>query len=185
MRGNNSCPMIMDKIKLDNKYGIKICRKTHPQPYEVNLDVIYFMTGLSAVYSGVCQAIYESALCHAKNRAYGDGMTLADIEPIQIHLSRLYANVLSAKGALDKAVEAFKNFEEDGFYKIMASRIISSENSIDSSNIAMKIGGGQAYNRKGSIERLMRDAYASQVMFPSVDVLKTWVGKGIAGKPIL
>lgn len=184
MKGNNSCPMIMENIKLDNKYGIKICRKTCPQPYEVNIDVIYFMTGLAGVYSGVCQSLYESALNHAKNRKYGES-SLADIEPIQVHISKLYANVLAAKGALESAVNSFAKLEEDGFRKIMTARIIASENSIENANIAMRIGGGQAYNRKGNIERLMRDAYASQVMFPSIDVLKSWVGKNITGNPIL
>ena len=184
MKGNNSCPMIMENIKLDNKYGIKICRKTCPQPYEVNIDVIYFMTGLAGVYSGVCQSLYESALNHAKNRKYGES-SLADIEPIQVHISKLYANVLAAKGALESAVNSFAKLEEDGFRKIMTARIIASENSIENANIAMSSGGGQAYNRKGNIERLMRDAYASQVMFPSIDVLKSWVGKNITGNPIL
>lgn len=184
MKGNNSCPMIMEKIKLDNKYGIKICRKTCPQPYEVNIDVIYFMTGLAGVYSGVCQSLFESALYHAENRKYGES-SLADIEAIQVHLSKLYANVLAAKGALESAVNSFSKLEEDGFRKIMTARIIASENSIENANIAMRIGGGQAYNRKGNIERLMRDAYASQVMFPSIDVLKSWVGKNITGNTIL
>ena len=184
MKGNNSCPMIMENIKLDNKYGIKICRKTCPQPYEVNIDVIYFMTGLAGVYSGVCQSLYESALNHAKNRKYGES-SLADIEPIQVHISKLYANVLAAKGALESAVNSFAKLEEDGFRKIMTARIIASENSIENANIAMRIGGGLAYNRKGNIERLMRDAYASQVMFPSIDVLKSWVGKDITGNSIL
>ena len=184
MKGNNSCPMIMENIKLDNKYGIKICRKTCPQPYEVNIDVIYFMTGLAGVYSGVCQSLYESALNHAKNRKYGES-SLADIEPIQVHISKLYANVLAAKGALESAVNSFAKLEKDGFRKIMTARIIASENSIENANIAMRIGGGQAYNRKGNIERLMRDAYASQVMFPSIDVLKSWVGKDITGNSIL
>lgn len=184
MKGNNSCPMIMENIKLDNKYGIKICRKTCPQPYEVNIDVIYFMTGLAGVYSGVCQSLYESALNHAKNRKYGES-SLADIEPIQVHISKLYANVLAAKGALESAVNSFGKLEEDGFRKIMTARIIASENSIENANIAMRIGGGQAYNKKGNIERLMRDAYASQVMFPSIDVLKSWVGKDITGNSIL
>ena len=184
MKGNNSCPMIMENIKLDNKYGIKICRKTCPQPYEVNIDVIYFMTGLAGGYSGVCQSLYESALNHAKNRKYGES-SLADIEPIQVHISKLYANVLAAKGALESAVNSFAKLEKDGFRKIMTARIIASENSIENANIAMRIGGGQAYNRKGNIERLMRDAYASQVMFPSIDVLKSWVGKNITGNSIL
>ena len=103
----------------------------------------------------------------------------------QVHLSKLYANVLAAKGALESAVNSFAKLEKDGFRKIMTARIIASENSIENANIAMRIGGGQAYNRKGNIERLMRDAYASQVMFPSIDVLKSWVGKDITGNSIL
>ena len=57
MRGNNSCPMHMENMKLDKKFGVHICRKTHPQVYPVNIDVIYFMTGLAGVYSGMCQRV--------------------------------------------------------------------------------------------------------------------------------
>ena len=48
----------------------------------------------------------------------------------------------------------------------------------------MRVGGGKAYNKSGPIERLMRDAYASQIMAPSVDVLTIWLGKLITDQPI-
>ena len=185
MRGNNSCPMIMNNIKVDKKFAVKICRKTCPQTYEVNIDVIYFMMGLASVYAGVCQSLFDATVKHASNRKYPDGNSLADIDAIQIHIAKIYNNLNAAKGALDEAVRALSNLEPDAFYKIMSARIIASENSVDSARIAMRVGGGQAYNRKGCIERLMRDAFASQVMFPSIDVLTNWVGKGVTGKPIL
>ena len=185
MRGNNSCPMHMENMKLDKKFGVHICRKTHPQVYPVNIDVIYFMTGLAGVYSGMCQSIFEAAVEHSTTRKYPGDKSLASIETVQIHLAQIYANLQAAKGALDEAVRALENEEEDGLMKIMTARILASENSIDSSRIAMRIGGGQAYNKKGSIERLMRDAYASQVMFPSVDVLKLWTARLAAGLPML
>ncbi|MDO4679985.1 MAG: hypothetical protein Q4A55_01740 [Aerococcus sp.] len=50
--------------------------------------------------------------------------------------------------------------------------------------IAMRIGGGRIYNQYLNIERLFRDAYASEVMAPSVDVLTICLGKAVTGLPI-
>ena len=49
----------------------------------------------------------------------------------------------------------------------------------------MRIGGGQAYNNKGPLARLLRDAYAAPVMFPSVDVLRNWIAKIITGQNLM
>lgn len=185
MRGNNSCPMHMENMQIDQKFGVHINREKHPQKYPVNIDVIYFMTGLAGVYSGMCQSIFEAAVNHATWRKYPGDKSLASIESVQIHLAEIYANLQAAKGALDEAVRALANEEDDGLMKIMTARILASENSIDSARIAMRIGGGQAYNKTGPIERLMRDSYASQVMFPSVDVLKLWTARLAAGLPMM
>lgn len=184
MRGNISCPMVMEDMKIDNKFAVYIDRVKANQKYPVNIDVIYFMTGLAGVYSGMTQTILEAAIDHATGRSYPD-KTLANIETVQIHLANIYSSMLSAKASLDNAVEALINEDEDGLIKIMTARIIASENSIEAARLAMRIGGGRAYNKQGPIEMLLRDSFASQVMFPSIDVLKTWVGRGISDQPIL
>ena len=56
---------------------------------------------------------------------------------------------------------------------------------MESSTLAMRVGGGISYNRKTEIEKLMRDAYAGQIMAPSLDVLNVWLGKAITGQPLL
>ena len=43
----------------------------------------------------------------------------------------------------------------------------------------MRLGGGKAYSKLLPLERYMRDALASQVMAPSLDVLKIWLGDAI------
>jgi alkylation response protein AidB-like acyl-CoA dehydrogenase len=48
----------------------------------------------------------------------------------------------------------------------------------------MKIGGGNAYAKRSPLERLLRDAYAAQVMAPSTDVLSIWLGKALTDQPI-
>ncbi len=48
----------------------------------------------------------------------------------------------------------------------------------------MRVAGGKGYNKQNPIEKYMRDAYASQIMAPSVDVLTIWLGKLITDQPI-
>lgn len=184
MRGNISCPMVMENMKLDNQFAVYIDREKANQKYPVNIDVIYFMTGLAGVYSGMTQTILEATVDHALSRNYPD-KNLANIETVQIHLANIYGSMLSAKSSLDNAVESLINEDEDGLIKIMTARIIASENAIEAARLAMRVGGGQAYNKQGPIEMLLRDSFASQVMFPSIDVLKTWVGRGVSDQPII
>ena len=185
MRGNNSCPMHMKDMKLDNKYAIYIDRQKANQKYPVNIDVIFFMAGLAAVYTGLGKTIYEAAKAHALSRKYPGGKTLANIETVLLHISHLFNNSFVAESALNAATEAMANEEPDAFEKIMTARVTASLNCVDSANLGMRIGGGAAYNSKGPLSRLMRDALAAPVMFPSVDVLRNWVGKIITGQNLM
>ena len=185
MRGNNSCPMHMENMKLDNKYAIYIDRVKANQKYPVNIDVIYFMTGLAGVYTGLTRTIYEEAKKHATTRKYPGDKSLASIETVQGHLFNLYNNALNAENSLVAAAQALDREEPDAFAKIMAARVTGSQNCVESATIAMRIGGGQSYNKKGPLERLMRDALAAPVMFPSVDVLRNWTAKVETGQPLM
>lgn len=185
MRGNNSCPMHMENMKLENKYAIYIDRVKANQKYPVNIDVIYFMAGLAGVYTGLTRAIYEEAKNHTLSRKYPGDKPLASIETVQGHLFELYNNAFTAESALDLATKALDNEEPDAFAKVMAARVTGSLNCVNSGTIAMRIGGGQSYNQKNALSRLMRDALAAPVMFPSVDVLRNWTAKVETGQPLM
>ena len=172
----------MEKMKLDNKYAIYIDRQKANQKYPVNIDVIFFMAGLASVYVGLSKTIYEAAKEHALNRKYPGDKSLADIETVQLHLGQLYSNAFAGESMIDAATRAIENEEKDGFEKIMSARVVSSLNCVDSATLGMRIGGGQAYNNKGPLARLLRDAFAAPVMFPSVDVLRNWIARVITGK---
>ena len=82
----------------------------------------------------------------------------------------------SARTLSEDAAEAIVNNSEDMLKKIIAARVTSIENSMNSATLAMRIGGGITYNKKTEIEKLMRDAYAGQIMAPSLDVLHVMLG---------
>lgn len=182
MRGNSSCPMNMDNVTLDSSYRIGPEGSGAEQVF--NVVAPFFVTGLAAVYSGLAMHMYEVSSNHAVDRQYPDGSTLANIETVQVHIGNIYKQAAAAKALTLEAARAGAEGEADALAKILAARIVAAEAAIECGRLAMRVGGGKAYNKFLPTERLLRDAYAGQIMAPSVDVLAVWLGKALTGQQI-
>ncbi|AME09735.1 MULTISPECIES: acyl-CoA dehydrogenase family protein [Gemella] len=182
MRGNVSCQMVIDDVELDKSWRIGKAGSGVEQVFTI--VATYFITGLAAVYTGLCQAILDEAVEHTTNRKYPDGKSLSNIETVQIHLAKIYSQTNVAVLGTNEAVRSFLAGEEDALAKILSARIFASEASIELARIGMRVGGGKAYNRMGNMERYLRDSFASHIMAPSVDVLTLWLGKAITGQQL-
>lgn len=179
MKANVSCQMKLEDAKISKKYRIG----EEGKGSIVDMSAVpYFIIGLAGVYAGLCEGIFEEAKEHSINRKYPDGKSLAEIETVQIHLSKLYSMSFSSVSVTNEAGKSILNNDEDFFTKLVSARIISSESAIECGRIAMRIGGGKAYNGFGNLERYLRDSYASQIMAPSVDVLNIMLGKAVTGQ---
>lgn len=183
MRGNISCQMKMENMKLCNSLRIGEAGTGVEQVF--NTVAPYFVVGLASVYSGVCQNVLEEATNHSKNRKYPAGNSLSEIETVQIHLAKIYSQTNAAILGTREAARAASLGEGDALAKILAARIFASEAAIEVARLGMRIGGGKAYNKEGVMERLLRDSYAGQIMAPSVDVLTIWLGKAITGQNLI
>ncbi|MGX7069237.1 acyl-CoA dehydrogenase family protein [Gemella bergeri] len=182
MRGNVSCQMAIDNVELDKSWRIGKAGSGVEQVFTI--VATYFITGLAAVYTGLCQAILDEAVEHTTNRKYPDGKSLSNIETVQIHLAKIYSQTNAAVLGTNEAVRSFLAGEEDALAKILSARIFASEASIELARIGMRVGGGKAYNRMGNMERYLRDSFSSHIMAPSVDVLTLWLGKAITGQQL-
>lgn len=179
MRGNVSCQMKLENASLDLAYRLGEVGSGGEQVFSAVAPM--FLLGLGAVYSGLASNITDEAINHAKERKYPDGKSLAHIETIQNHLSQIYTKTASAIALVKEAANDLIEGKEDANAKIFAARINASKIAIEVANTAMRVGGGKAYNKNGDLERLLRDAYAGQVMAPSIDVLSVWLGKSLCG----
>lgn len=179
MRANVSCPMYFEQVKLPFKYRMG---EEGSGPEQNAVATMYFVLGLGAVYTGLCKAQCEIATKYSMDRQYPDGTKLCDIETVQLHLSNLYTMATASEALVREAARSFTAQENAALLKILAARIHASENAIKASTIAMRIGGGKGYNKALPIERLMRDSYAGQIMAPSVDVLRQWLGQEMTGQ---
>jgi alkylation response protein AidB-like acyl-CoA dehydrogenase len=182
MRGNSSCPINIDHVTLDSSHRIGAEGSGAEQVF--NVVAPFFITGLGAIYSGTALHMFEITGGHAANRKYPDGTTLSNIETIQIHIGNIYKQASAAKAITMEAARAGASGEADALAKILAARIFASEAAIECGRLAMRVGGGKAYNKALPLERLLRDAYAGQIMAPSADVLSVWLGKALTGQMI-
>lgn len=182
MRGNSSCPMLVDQVTLDSSYRIGAEGSGEEQVFQVVAP--FFITGLGAIYSGTALHMFETAAGHAANRKYPDGRSLSHIETVQVHIGNIYKQATAAKAITMEAARAGANGEADALAKILAARIFASEAAIECGRLSMRVGGGKAYNKALPLERLLRDAYAGQIMAPSADVLSVWLGKALTGQMI-
>ncbi len=182
MKGNSSCPMQLDHVTLDSFY--RIGEEGSGEAQVFNVVAPFFVTGLSAVYSGCAMHMFEVTKNHAVDRQYPDGRTLSNIETVQVHIGNIYKSAAGAKAMTLEAARAGANGEEDALAKILAARIVASDAAIECGRLAMRVGGGKAYNMALPTERLLRDAYAGQIMAPSADVLSIWLGKALTGQMI-
>ncbi len=182
MRGNASCPMHIDNVTLDSSFRIGSEGSGAEQVF--NVVAPFFITGLGSVYSGTAMHMFEIASNYAVDRKYPDGRSLSNIETIQVHIGNIYKNAAAARAITLEAARAGANGEADALAKILAARIVASEAAIECGRLAMRVGGGKAYNKSLPTERLLRDAYAGQIMAPSADVLTIWLGKALTGQMI-
>lgn len=182
MRGNVSCQMAINDVELDKELRIGEAGSGVDQVFTI--VATYFITGLAAVYSGLCEAILDEAIAHTTNRKYPDGKSLSEIETVQIHLAKIYSQTNAAVLETNEAARSFLAKEEDMLAKILSARIFASEAAIELARLGMRVGGGKAYNKVGNMERFLRDAFASHIMAPSVDVLTIWLGKAITGQQL-
>ena len=183
MKDNVSCPMQLNDVKLDevNRIG----EEGSGEEQVFNVVAPYFILGLASVYTGLNLRLSGITNEYALNRKYPDGSNLANIETVQLHLAKIYTNAMSSKALTELAARSLVAGEEDAVAKIIAARISAIDKGIESATLAMRVGGGKTYNRISEIERLMRDAYAGQIMAPSLDVLNVWLGRALTGQPLL
>ncbi|MBX7490594.1 acyl-CoA dehydrogenase family protein [Helicobacter turcicus] len=176
MRGNASVPVQYNGVSVSE--ALRIGDEGQGES-AAGAVLMHFVTGLAAVYSGLAKAAYDCALNHTKTRQYTNKTSLSDVELVRIHLADMYAKTQSGIALALDAANSFDRGAEDAVPKIFASRINATHNVMEVCTLAMRLGGGKAYSKLLPLERYMRDALASQVMAPSLDVLKVWLGDAI------
>ena len=74
--------------------------------------------------------------------------------------------------------------DPEALVPIMEAKVVATEAAVRVTELALEVTGGQGYTPALPIERHLRDARAGTVMAPTNAVLKSWIGKALAGLPV-
>lgn len=201
LRGNSSTPIHFKGCRVPawRRLGDENCGFSMLFAYSLPI----YQVGLSAVYLGIAQAAYDTAVAHVKKRIHSDtGQSLSRVETVQRYIAEMklridqtrflvYRLAQMSDNALvlfDELLEAElldevirENPDDPYFIEVAEIKISACETAIDVTNKAMQVCGGTAYRRGHPAERHYRDARAGSVMAPSDDTLKLIMGRQILG----
>jgi alkylation response protein AidB-like acyl-CoA dehydrogenase len=182
LAGNSSIAMVLDGVQVSEADRIGEAGKGTDLVFGVVAP--FFLVGLSAVNVGIASAAAATATGHAANRRYPDGSSLAEIQFVQHLIADMDLATRQARLLVQSAAALGDAGDESALVAIMEAKVASTEAAIAVTQNALEATGGQGYTPALPIERFLRDARAGSVMAPTNAVLRSWIGKALAGLPV-
>jgi alkylation response protein AidB-like acyl-CoA dehydrogenase len=182
MAGNSSVGMELTDVDLGQDAVIGEAGK--------GLDLVFsavapfFLVGLAAVNVGIAAAAAKAATRHAAGRRYPDGSSLAEVQYVQHVLADMDMTVRTARLLVREAALLGEAGDESALVAIMEAKVVATEAAAAVTHLALQATGGQGYTPALPVERHLRDARAGSVMAPTNAVLRSWIGKALAGLPV-
>jgi isovaleryl-CoA dehydrogenase len=182
MTGNSSVAMEFDDVAIDRSAQIGAPGAGADLVFSVVAPL--FLVGLASINVGVATAAVTSATAHAATRTYPDGSTLAEVQGIQHLLADMDIAVRAARLSVREAARLGDAGDEDALVAIMEAKVLATDTAARVTQSALEVCGGQGYTAALPIERHLRDARAGAIMAPTNAVLRSWIGKSLAGLPV-
>lgn len=146
----------------------------------------YFLMAMAGTYLGIANSALEEARNHLHRRHFDvSGSNLGQVSVLQHRLGCLWATLERTRRLIYHAAESFDSGNPDALPAVFSAKAEAADCAVEIVNEVMTLAGGIAYRNGSKLHQLLRDARASHVMAPTTDMLRTWTGRVLLGKPIL
>jgi alkylation response protein AidB-like acyl-CoA dehydrogenase len=183
LRGNDSSAVAFE--------GLRIAAQDLLTPQgdgaKMMLEVIlpWFAIGTAAMANGLCLAAFRRTTDHLVGAGFEHtGTRLRDLPALRARLARMSVRAESSRGLLGRALDEVEGGSQTAPLFVLESRLAALEAAVEVTSMAMQAGGGAAFSKHLTIERLFRDARAGWVMAPTVDHLEEFIGRVLTGLPL-
>lgn len=184
LRGNASTPITAEAVFIppelrlgDDGAGLDIA---------LSVVLPWFLV-LSAAFSlGLMEAVVAESGRHlTSTRLEHLGQSLVQQPLIRADFARMRLTTDTLRALLEDTLRALAEGRPDAMLRVLEVKAAAAEAAIDVTDRAMKVCGGAAFRKELGIERRFRDARAARVMAPTTDALLDFVGRAVAGLPLL
>jgi alkylation response protein AidB-like acyl-CoA dehydrogenase len=144
-----------------------------------------FSLGIAAVNLGLAEAALRASVAHATARRYEhSGGVLAEIESIQHLVAEMKLSLDRTRALVSATAELVEAGDPQATLPVLEVKAAASETALEVTAKAMRVCGGAAYSKRLPVERFFRDSQAGNLMVPTTDILKGFIGKAVLGLPL-
>jgi isovaleryl-CoA dehydrogenase len=184
MRGNQSNPMKLENVALDNATRLI---GTSGQGADIMLGkaLPVFLVCQGAIGVGLAEACVEATRAHLTGHGFEHtGTRLADLPNLRASLARMRLETDKARAYLVAVLRKLGAGDPEAMRHALALKDSSSETAVTVADLAMRCCGGAAFSKHLGLERPFRDARAAIVMAPTTDHLREFTGRLLVGLPL-
>ncbi|MCC7534700.1 MAG: acyl-CoA/acyl-ACP dehydrogenase [Deltaproteobacteria bacterium] len=183
LRANDSSPVVAE----DATVGTDAMLGEDGGGFSTMLEIVlpYFNVLSSACSVGLMETATARTAAHASAIGFQHtGTTIADLPTVRAYIARMRTKTDMARTLWLDTIDAMEKGRADAVLRVLETKAAAGETSVEVVDLAMRVCGGAAYRKDVGVERLFRDARASQVMGPTTDVLYDFIGKAVCNMPV-
>lgn len=184
MRGNQSNPMKLDVVALDDATRL-IGEAGKGADIMLGKALPVFLVCQGAIGIGLSEACVEATRAHLVGQGFQHtGTKLADLPNLRASLAKMRLETDKARAYLVAVLQKLGSGDPEAMRHALALKDSSSETAVAVADLAMRCCGGAAFSKHLGLERPFRDARAAIVMAPTTDHLREFTGRLLVGMPL-
>jgi len=184
LRGNGSVPVSADDVATP----LNAMLGADGAGLDIALTAVlpWFLILSGAFAVGLMEAVTAEAGRHlSASRLEHLGQSLIQQPLVRADYARMRLTTDTSRALLADTLAAVESGRPDATLRVLEIKAVAAEAAITVTDLAMKACGGAAFRKELGVERRFRDARAAPVMAPTTDALVDFVGRAIAGLPLL
>jgi isovaleryl-CoA dehydrogenase len=184
LRGNASAPVSAD--------GLLVPLSAMLGPDGGGLDLAlaailpFFLVCSAAMSAGLIRRLATETADHLqRTRLAHLGLSLAQQAGPRAQLARLQIEADRTWAHISDCLTAVEAGRPDATLLVLEVKAAAGEAAAEAADLALRAGGGAAFRKESTVERLFRDSRAARVMAPTTDALYDFIGRALLGLPLL
>jgi|YNPBryantNP2012_1023418.scaffolds.fasta_scaffold05035_4 alkylation response protein AidB-like acyl-CoA dehydrogenase len=136
---------------------------------------------IASMSLGIAQAAMEAAVAYAKQREQF-GRPICDFQGVSFLLADMAVQVECARALIDRVAVGVEEGMTDQTYLASIAKCFASDTAMRVTTDAVQVLGGYGYTREYPVERMMRDAKATQIIEGTNQIQRVQIARSLMKK---
>lgn len=176
MRGNDSGSLVAEDARVP--LSARLGEDGAGFDIIMHITAMWFPVLAAAVSVGLMEAALQKTVAHVSGTKFQHtGTSIADLPTVRAYIARMRISIDQCRLLVADTVAAVEGKRPEALLRVLESKAAAGEAAATVTDLAMRICGGIAFRKDLGLDRVFRDARASQVMGPTTDWIYETMGR--------